>query len=59
MEVQKRKKDFTGVLALTIVRLMFLTLVVILLLLLGKIFIEGIGVITPEFLLDEQPALFS
>jgi phosphate transport system permease protein len=53
MEVQKRKKDFSGVLALTVVRLMFLTLVVILFLLLGKIFIEGIGVITPEFLLDE------
>ena len=53
MEVQKRKKDFSGVIALTIVRLMFLTLVVILFLLLGKIFIEGIGVITPEFLLDE------
>jgi phosphate transport system permease protein len=53
MEVKKRKKDISGVLSLTIVRLMFFFLVFILILLLGKIFIEGIGVISPEFLLDE------
>ena len=53
MEVKKRKKDISGVLSLTIVRLIFFFLVFILILLLGKIFIEGIGVISPEFLLDE------
>jgi len=53
MEVKKRKKDISGVLSLTVVRLMFFFLVFILILLLGKIFIEGIGVISPEFLLDE------
>ena len=52
MEIKKRKKDFTGVLSLTIVRLMFFFLVFILILLLGKIFVEGIGVISPEFLFD-------
>jgi phosphate transport system permease protein len=52
MEVKKRKKDFVGSISLWIVRLMFFFLVFILLLLLGKIFIEGIGVISPEFLID-------
>ena len=53
MEVKKRKKDISGVLSLTVVRLMFFFLAFILILLLGKIFIEGIGVISPEFLFDE------
>lgn len=53
MEVKKRKIDITGVVSLGIVRLMFFFLVLVLILLLGKIFIEGIGVISPEFLLDE------
>jgi len=53
MEVEKRKKDITGILAITIVRLMFFFLVFVLVLLLGKIFIEGIGVISVEFLIDE------
>ena len=53
MEAKKRKKDISGILSLTIVRLMFFFLVFVLVLLLGKIFIEGIGVISPEFLLDE------
>ena len=53
MQLKKRKKDLTGTISLTIVRLMFFFLVFILILLLGKIFIEGIGVISPEFLIDE------
>jgi len=53
MEVKKRKIDITGTVSLGIVRLMFFFLVLVLVLLLGKIFIEGIGVISPEFLLDE------
>jgi len=53
MELKKRKKDFTGVFSLGVVRVMFYFLVFILILLLGKIFIEGIGVISLEFLIDE------
>ena len=52
MEIKKRKKDISGTISLGIVRLMFFFLSFILILLLGKIFIEGIGVISPEFLLD-------
>lgn len=51
IELKKSKKDFSGTVSLGIVRLMFFFLVFILILLLGKIFIEGIGVITPEFLI--------
>ncbi len=53
MELKKRKKDFSGFISLGIVRIMFFLLVFILILLLGKIFIEGIGVISLEFLIDE------
>jgi phosphate transport system permease protein len=52
MEIKKRKRDITGTISLSIVRLMFFFLVFVLILLLGKIFIEGIGVISLEFLLD-------
>jgi phosphate transport system permease protein len=52
MEIKKRKKDISGAISLGVVRLMFFSLVFILILLLGKIFIEGIGVISAEFLLD-------
>jgi len=53
MELKKRKKDFTGALSIGIVRLMFFFLVMVLILLLTKIFIEGIGVISLNFLIDE------
>ena len=53
MELKKRKKDFTGFVSLGIVRLTFFFLVLILVLLLGKIFIEGIGVVSIDFLIDE------
>ena len=53
MELKKRKKDFSGSISLGIVRFMFLFLIFVLILLLGKIFIEGIGVISLEFLIDE------
>jgi phosphate transport system permease protein len=52
MEVKKRKKDFVGSISIGIVRLMFFFLVFVLILLLGKIFVEGIGVISLEFLID-------
>jgi phosphate transport system permease protein len=53
MEVKKIKKDLTGTISLAIVRILFFFLVFVLILLLGKIFIEGIGVISLEFLIDE------
>ena len=53
MKLKKKKKDLVGGISLTIVRLMFFFLVFVLVLLLGKIFIEGIGVISVEFLIDE------
>jgi phosphate transport system permease protein len=53
MELTKRKKDFTGIISLGIVRLMFFFLVMVLVLLLTKIFVEGIGVISLEFFIDE------
>lgn len=52
MEVKKRKKDITGAISLSIVRIMFFFLAFVLILLLAKIFIEGIGVISLEFLID-------
>lgn len=52
MELKRRKKDYIGNISLGLIRTTFIFLVVILFLLLGKIFIEGIGVISPEFLLD-------
>lgn len=52
MELKKRKKDFVGSISIGIVRLMFFFLVFVLILLLGKIFVEGIGVISLEFLID-------
>lgn len=52
MEVKKRKKDITGAISLSIVRIMFFFLAFVLILLLTKIFIEGIGVISLEFLID-------
>ena len=53
MELKKKRKDITGTISITAVRFMFFFLVMVLILLLGKIFIEGIGVISPEFLIDE------
>jgi phosphate transport system permease protein len=53
MELKKRKRDLTGTFSITIIRLMFFFLVFVLILLLGKIFIEGIGVISFEFLIDK------
>jgi phosphate transport system permease protein len=52
MELKRRKKDYMGNISLGLIRATFIFLVVILFLLLGKIFVEGIGVISPEFLLD-------
>lgn len=53
MELKKRKIDFAGFISLGLVRLAFSFLVLILVLLLGKIFFEGIGVLSIDFLIEE------
>jgi phosphate transport system permease protein len=52
MKQEKKKKDITGFIFINLSRLLFFSLILILFVILGKIFIEGIGVISPEFLLD-------
>ncbi len=53
MELKKRKIDLAGFISLGLVRFTFYALVILLILLLGKIFVEGIGVISLNFLIDE------
>ncbi len=53
LELKKKRKDFAGTFFINLMRLMFLFLIAVLLLLLTKIFIEGIGVISLEFIFDE------
>lgn len=53
MELKKRKIDLAGFISLGLVRFTFYSLVILLILLLGKIFVEGIGVISLNFLIDE------
>lgn len=50
MSILKKKYDFQGFIFINLSRLMFFILIAILFLVLGKICIEGIGIITPEFL---------
>lgn len=50
MSILKKKYDFQGFIFINLSRLMFFILIAILFLVLGKIFIEGIGIITPEFI---------
>jgi phosphate transport system permease protein len=49
----KKKIDIKGLLFINISRALFYILMIVLFLLLGKIFIEGIGIISPEFIFDE------
>ncbi len=53
MELKKRKIDLAGFISLGLIRFTFYALVILLILLLGKIFVEGIGVISLNFLIDE------
>ena len=53
LELKRKRKDFAGTFFINLMRLMFLFLIAVLLLLLTKIFIEGIGVISLEFIFDE------
>ena len=50
--VKKKNKDLQGMIFISLTKLMFFILVFVLFLLLAKIFIEGIGVISLEFVLD-------
>jgi phosphate transport system permease protein len=49
----EKRKDITGTLFLGIVRILFYSLLIFLFLFIAKIFIEGIGIISFEFILDE------
>jgi phosphate transport system permease protein len=52
MKPVKKKRDIAGFVFINLSRFLFFSLILILFVILGKIFIEGIGVISPEFLLD-------
>ena len=48
----ERRKDFTGTLSIGLIKILFYLLLTFLFLFLAKIFIEGIGVISLEFIFD-------
>lgn len=50
--LKKKHKDIQGIIFINLIRLIFLFLIIVLFLLLGKIFIEGIGIISFEFIFD-------
>jgi phosphate transport system permease protein len=47
-----KHKDIQGTIFINLTRLLFFILIIVLLLLLGKIFIEGMGIISLEFIFD-------
>ena len=49
-ELRLKKKDITGFIFINLTRLLFLFLLAVLALVLAKIIIEGIGIISPEFI---------
>lgn len=53
MELTKKKKDVSGFILINSTRFLFFFLILILITLIGKIFIEGIGIISLEFLFDQ------
>jgi phosphate transport system permease protein len=52
-ELHQKHKDITGFVFINLTRLLFLVLLLVLLFLLIKIFVEGIGIISPEFIFSE------
>ena len=50
--LHEKRYDITGFISLSIVRFLFFSLLLLLFVLLGKIFIEGVGVISFEFLTE-------
>ena len=53
MDIQKKQKDILGSLFINSIRVLFAILVIVLFLLIGKIVLEGIGMISFEFIFDE------
>ncbi|HMN24776.1 MAG TPA: phosphate ABC transporter permease PstA [Ignavibacteriaceae bacterium] len=53
LELRKKKKDILGNLFIWAVRLMFFSLVIVLIAFLGKIIAQGIGSISVEFIFDD------
>jgi phosphate transport system permease protein len=53
IEVKKKRKDISGKVFIGSTKIIFFFLVFILFMILGKIFIEGMGVISFEFIFDE------
>lgn len=53
LELNKKKKDLVGTFSIWLVRIMFFSLVLILLLFLAKIIQQGIGTISLEFIFDD------
>jgi len=63
-QLKQKHKDVQGIIFINLIRLLFLVLVIILLLLLGKIVVEGSGILSLEFVFDSPteggigPAIF-
>ncbi len=53
LSLRKKKKDIFGTTSIWIIRIMFFLLVAILMLLLGKIVVQGYGTLSFEFIFDE------
>lgn len=53
LPIQKKKKDLVGSISIWFIRIMFFSLVLVLVLLLGKIVQQGIGSISFEFIFDD------
>jgi len=53
LDIQKKQKDILGSLFINSIRVLFAILVIVLFLLIGKIVLEGIGMISFEFIFDE------
>lgn len=52
MEITKKSNDITGTIFINIVRIVFFAMIFLLFLVLANIFIEGIGIISVEFIFD-------
>ena len=53
LALHKKKRDFVGTTSIWFIRIMFFTLVLALVFLLGKIVIQGIDIISVEFIFDD------
>lgn len=53
LDLRKKKRDIIGTTSIWFVRIMFFSLIIILLTLLGKIIVQGAGTISIEFIFDD------